>query len=691
MVAQYHAPCRRAVYQAPGRRRTLITSITFGSAIERFPRRTITQYRHLMSHRGPLESRRRLGKRNLTGAMHPAPRPVPSWHFEILSNATTWQWQGPTTIEERRARSFQLTIPSLWGKFLAWLEMSDADRPYIIPPSDVNDYPSVSTTINDLRVSIASLSATDAESAKEICQSFCTTVQDGILAGRVSLEDMLKALKPFDDASCQAITNMQIGNKLHAMIRSSVVDALEATELSIPGLIATETWIAIFEFVTTINGRFHDVTCFQKLIAAMPQSARAKLSNKTIFNYSRSFINAQARIDNLNPEWAWCCAKVGTAISYLNTGQRLALSASVNKYLQNSRFNAETRTKVSFAWLLTQAYDARMSDTVFTTTYRKHSRCQMDSSGYRIWQLAVARLRSNGYLSKEAYRDVAWRKFNDSLPSRWAALADTLVSLEQPQRAIASLSACLADIGETWHLIEGLIMAHAETPRADLLRVIADSSGKLDIFLALHMAIGEAGQGDKLLGPWRSATWKQHFDMFMAYPKAESYLWRAIKARGGNREVKMELIDLLSGLYVDSPELSRSQKMRRVQRAAAYQKAQLGTVSPIVIRNAITAVTLDLEEGLWGRDRLLKWAVRLVHDNCSPQEARKMKKEVDGWRHLVEQSTSRPAASTGGPLSRQESKIKQTPFEFSQLREVVDEFDGHGEVSSPTQSYNRFS
>lgn len=547
--------------------------------------------------------------------------------------------------------------------------MSDADKPFILPPKDIDQYPSLSTTIDDLRLNISSLSASDARAAQEICQAFCVTIQEGILMGQISTEDMMLALEPFDSASHQVIAELRIGGKLFAMIRSSIAEALEATQISRPDAVPDEMWTAMFNFVAAINSRFHDVSCFQKLIAAMPDSARSRISNDLLFTYVKTFLQSQATRDHRNPAWLWCCSKIGNALGQLGQEQRTALSARINKFVWNARSDADTRMRTTFAWLLTQAYDTRLNGKSFANIYKKTSGRSMDHSGYRIWQLAVAHLHCNGTLSKDAHRQVAGWNYFDSLPQRWTVLAKTLSATEHPEAAIASLCDFLADIGETWHLIEGLMTSHAGTPCAEMLHTVANACGKLDIATALRIAANDTKQGSHLLGEGPSGTKQEHFEKLMAYPKAESYAWRAIKAKGGTVESKMDLVDLLSDQYDSSSTLSRSQRMRRARRAAAYQLALTGKVSPTVLRNAIAAVTLDLDEGQWGRERHLQWAIQLVHDQVSPQAAREVQKQLVGWRHLIHDATtqnpegakarrSRSAGSEGFDMSHPGSTLQ---------------------------------
>ncbi|TQV96797.1 hypothetical protein IF1G_04037 [Cordyceps javanica] len=618
--------------------------------------------------------------------MHPHTHPVPSWHIEVLSNATL-EWYAPTTSKERRIRSRQISISSLWGKFLRWLEMSDADKPFILPPKDIDEYPSFSITRENLRHSISSLAVSDKSTALEICQAFCVTVQEGILMGQISTEDMLSALDPFDSASHRIISDMRVGAKVFAMIRSSVSEALEAAQMSRPDAVPDEMWTAMFNFVASINGRFHDVSCFNRLITSMPKSVSADISKDTVFTYVKTFIQAQATRDHRNPSWPWCCFKIGTALGHLDEKQRISLFSRMNQYIQNVRCDADTKMKTSFAWLLTQAYDTQLSTESFTTIYKQISGQYMDHNGYRIWQLAIARLLSDGFLSKDAHKRVAGWNFHDSLPQRWAVTIKSLSTTERPEAAIASLCDFLTDIGETWHLIEGLIVSHALAPCAEMLRAVSRACGKLDIAIALRIAANDTQQGSHLLCGGLTGTKQDHFRKFMRYPKAESFAWRAIKAEGGTVESKMELVDFLSDQYSTSATLSKSQKIRRARRAAAYQMALVGEVSPTVLRNVITAVTLDLDEGLWGRERHLQWATKLVHDQASPQAAQEMQKWLEGWRHLIHDATGQTSITKTSSTIVKSHTPGLDPFDMSRLKNTLEL--RHEHESKPALS-NRF-
>ncbi|KAM3523347.1 hypothetical protein MY4038_008215 [Beauveria bassiana] len=591
--------------------------------------------------------------------MYPHPHAVPSWHIEVLSNAT-WQWHAPTAPEERRIRSRQVSIPSLWGKFLKWLEMSDADKPFILPPKDIDDYPSFSKTIQDLRLNISFLASTDANTVQNICQAYCVSIQEGILQGYISTEDMLVALDPFDSASRKVISDTGISGKIFSMIRSSIAEALEATQISGPDAVPDGMWTAMFKFVAAINDRFHDVSCFNKLMLAMPESAKASIPNNTLFIYIATFVQSQATRDHRNPAWRWCCAKIGTALAQLSEGQRLSIFTNMSHYIQNARCDADTRMKRSFAWLLIQAYDSCLNARSFTQIYNQSSGRRMDHNGYRIWQLAVARLYSNGALSKDAHRQIAGWNYHDGLSQRWTTTVKTLLATEHPEAAIASLCDFLTDIGETWHLIEGLILSHAEDPCAEVLRTVAETCGKLDIAIALRIAANDTKNGSHLLCAGLSGSSEEQFEKFMTYPKAESYTWRAIKAEGGTVESKMELIDFLSDMYSSRASLSRSQRIRRVRRATAYQMALTGKVSPTVLRNTVDAVTLDLDAGHSGRKTHLQWATKLVHDQVGSDVALKMQKQLEGWRHLIRNATPHANAARASVTEVQRSRSAET-------------------------------
>lgn len=681
MVAQYNAPCRRAVSQAAGGGRDALGSDRMlRQAMKRQPRFIVAQSRGIISHRGPLENKRRLGKRTLTGAMYPTRPPAPSWHFEILSSAAPWQWQSPTTPSERRLRARELSLSKLCNKFLAWLEMSDADKPFIAPPIDINEQQSFSQTIDDFRLQISALGETESETAMDIGRKFCTSIQDRILAGQISVEEMVVALQPFNAACRQVLAGMQIGKKLSTMIRSSVLGALEAMEITKTGSVPDEMWTAMFAHIAGIKYRFHDVISFKRVLTAMPESARLTIPHDLLFTFTKTFVQAHSSRANLDPKWSWCCGKVGAALGRLSEDQWHELCISMEAFNQ-SRSTAEVRRKAKFGWLLTQAYSERVTNEALAAEYAE-LRGAINADSHRIWQLATARLRANGFLSRDTLTKLNQESFNQSLPQRWVMLTETLLSSKKPRAAIESLASLLTDMGETWVLLSNLIAAHAARPCVDTLRSVAEHSSKLDISLALQIASSDSTESESVLARWAYNDQAQHLATIMAYPKAESHIWRAIDAPGGNADVKMQLIDHLCTAYAASPILSKSQKMRRAVRAAFCQQKLTGHVSPAVVRHVVNSVTLDLDEGRWGRDRLLKWATQLVHDNVGADQAREMRKQLNGWRALIEQS--------GAAHTEHECTAKHDAFNLKNVKEVMEqEFESVRDGRSRRQP-NRF-
>lgn len=634
-----------------------------------------------------------MGKRTLTGAMHPHAHPAPSWHLEVLSNATSWQWRAPTTPEHRRIKAQQVSVTNIGRKLIKWLEQSDADKPFIHPPTDASEHPSIAKMVEDLQLEISSLAATDAETKRAAFQSFSATIREGILIGAVSTKEMLLALNTFDADAERVIGSRKLAQELSAMLRSSVVDGLEAAQkMNTPGPVLDEMWLAMFKFVATVKHRFHDVKSLKRLLIGMPDSAKLNIDEHSLTRVIRKMVEWQSERNNLATFWSWCNYKIGTALSHLTYSQNMRLNKSMQSFLSEERQSADHSMRMNFTWLHIQSYNTTISPELFDRMqYARTDDLPLNRCSSRAWQLAIARMHSTGILATDAYRELADWNADDSMAQRWEALVRALLATEQPNDAVKSLCQLLYSMRDTWHLVNGLIASHATAPCGEMLSSVAKASNMPCVAMPLHIAAGDTEACKQLLGGSSSDLDLEQFETFRQSRQAESFTWRALKAEGGTVESKMELIDLLCQQFDRSTALSRSEKMRRAERAIAYQKALTGKASPTAMQYLLHAVTLDLDIGLWGRNRQIRVAFELVRKQLGSEAMVEMMKQLDGWREVIKTATAQPVAHRPC-TSTERRKDVESAMRMSDISDK--KYDGMADsrrTKSLAKAANRFS
>ncbi|KAH9902022.1 hypothetical protein F4778DRAFT_104398 [Xylariomycetidae sp. FL2044] len=202
-----------------------ISDTLLATALDRFRATLRTAARHGSSVPGPMENRRRLGKRHMGElTLGPAPPAAPRWAFESLADLTQWKWTAPTPASER-TRSDQREPPRQrhpLTTFSRWLQgKASSQKPsmeaYSVPARAIPiaglpfDLPVQATTaqlhfqpsalwfnqrspleIGNLGLEMIRQDCLVSPDLKKMTsfQSFCDSWEDGLSEGRMSGADI---------------------------------------------------------------------------------------------------------------------------------------------------------------------------------------------------------------------------------------------------------------------------------------------------------------------------------------------------------------------------------------------------------------------------------------------------------------------------------------------------------------------
>jgi hypothetical protein len=176
-----------------------VTNAMLARAIERFHHVYPVPRRSLSSCPGPLESRRRLGKRHMTAIVpnsHASPFP---WSIDLPIDLGKWTWEAPTRPQDRRHKKV-----GLFERFLRSLEGIDCPE----NPSITTTAVSQTATLSPIEQVLVELSGNlasfedvgDGRALYKACEPYLLKVLDMIDAKTISADDLILSLNPFDEA-----------------------------------------------------------------------------------------------------------------------------------------------------------------------------------------------------------------------------------------------------------------------------------------------------------------------------------------------------------------------------------------------------------------------------------------------------------------------------------------------------------
>ena len=644
-------------------------------AARRYSNGSVASSRHLSSHKSPLESRRRLGKRHMTGAIPSSGFDIPSWYFEGPQGSNTWQWQAPTSPERRRAKAGEWNMSSLVDRLRIWLEASDADKPFLqIPPeaaeaeakeeddliSIIEDISTTSTAdaaphlhreIFLFRQSICDLAAVDRKSLWTLGTQCYQSLQARIEAGAASTEEILQALDPFDGRTKRKIAQPRLVDGLASKFRRVVLSAIQAAQAHRAGAISEDAWMSLATKLSKLQGEENRTKLFPWALGMMPPSIRDRVPAGCVFQAIQPFISDLARRRNFPPALLARAARIGSMLGNLTETQRSDVYASMAAYCRKEQGRDGASQKgcgTRFAWLLVGAFDRGATWQTFTAAHREFVSGGLSLNGMQLWHLIVARLVAMDVVKATTHSQAASTARHISVTKRWASLLAAVAESEKRQAGLRELFECLKAMKEHETLVSALTMP-LSLDRTRPTQVI--SFGAAEQSEALVLRGTTRGEQD-----W--TIWGPYIQDMIADPRTEPSVWRALaisetrrRSHAAKRSAAAEssssssssstpMMDLLGQMghwYLGAAHLSERQALRRVQMCALHQKLLAGRVSSRMLASVATAVTRELERGEWGRSARLDWLVGLAAAHQGEEQARGVLAGLRGWRGVIAQ------------------------------------------------------
>ncbi|KAK4085443.1 uncharacterized protein Triagg1_433 [Trichoderma aggressivum f. europaeum] len=652
-----------------------ITDSMLRQAIEHYHRQfpPAASCRRLSSHSGPLESRRRqLGKRSMTGIMPSSSTYPPLWHFDIAWVPSEWKWEPPSTMEERKRKKQAINPSALFDGLISWLEKSDADKPFIQPPSADIAFSSISSggataaeytydnvsiptklpqELAVLRDRILLLETVDDGALEKLRKLFRRDYCLRMETASLSVEELRLSMEPLDQILRDKISDPRMADGFVARIRRTVLTGLGVAQKRNPDNVAVlDLWMAFANIVSTTGGDYQNIRLFKRMMSLMPAWVRSQIPMDQISTLAQCFVMAQASSGNLPKRWTATAAQFGEALSMLSPAQIQTLDTDMAALFSQQEQDLETSRKLRFSWLMAKAYNPTTTNEAFTQSYRdlimSHG---IDPRHIQLWQIIVGRLRSAGTISDDAHSELTQTQYS-SLSKRWVALFSTIHGLPNASSILTQLYSFFKDVNQTDALIHAVSSLPLSRISIDSARTIATSCDDhrlaLQLYEALRLRLGQESH----ITTWGWEAWAPYVERIIKDAEITRPVhWQAMDLTrlataptaapeeiAREIQAKMALVDRMGQWYLEAAHLNDRQKLRRLQRCASVQRSLTRAVSPLVLARVADVVTRDLQRGEWGRTTWLQWLLGMVAQMHGDEHASEVSKTLDGWRWMVE-------------------------------------------------------
>jgi hypothetical protein len=289
---------------------------------------------------GPLESRRRLGKRTLA-AIHSeqAQATLPPWALGRLPDLTRWSWEPPTELavrEKRKSLPKRWTVGDALDKLIVALEHGSAVEPEA-PLNQQMENTQADTFIQEMDDITQSMRLLSQEDLERKIESVATSLRTWLLLGTISADQLNLALRDLSSAFQQRPSDHSLIDGLLLKIYASVVDGITASRVQGVADFCADFWNGLLIRLSQLSPTHGTIGLFRRIMNALPAHYISDTEEGVQLNLETIF-------DSSNFEAIWRSAsddsKEEEALSHLSRGI-LDTSKQVSDHLMKvDRHNA---------------------------------------------------------------------------------------------------------------------------------------------------------------------------------------------------------------------------------------------------------------------------------------------------------------------------------------------------------------
>lgn len=637
-----------------------ITDTMLRQAIERYHRASAQSRRTLSSFPGPMESRRRMGKRHMTAVMSDSRSAASPWSIELPLQPGEWKWEAPTEPGNRVRNENKFSLRRNMDRLIGWLENPDEDTPTTTSITSTDQPRAVEATmvssfqrsLTELhqRLGAIDLADSDERAVWVACKPFSDHIQHSIRENMITSDDMIIALDPFDS---QIKDQLTVG-LLDAIRARMATQLVRAIYISRPDKehdrYADRFWKASVNLLREMGTQqFQTYFYFFRLAQCIPRKRHERLSKALVFDMIAAYVEFQASLPFPHKHSTNHNIILSAAIKHLDRERPQLIWEAVLEIL-SQRHTGEHLTRLQRQAVMTMSFSPYVTSRECFEMYPSEW-TSTDAFLYTKGRLWATRCFQRNSVPSFIHLDVAGLD--------WASIVKHIWDAPETERKILLKHLCRSTIktGQFRTMAEQLVEKMPWNTR--LFREIAIASGNYRKARLLWRLVRDKSGITYIIRCWDWTAWTPYVEAMIKDPDMNiRFIWRVLALNWGQPNKadpgralcginsQTELLELMARWFLEADHLSERQTLHCIQECLAVYQSIDKNLSPQIILCMVEVILRDLERGNYGRQERLAWMVRLIKKHLGDEEADKVLFQLRGWRWTIENRTQRPEKPT---------------------------------------------
>lgn len=624
-----------------------ITDSILTAAFERYCNVSRLSRRKSSSVPGPLENRRRLGKRRMTGLYSNEFQPtLPPWMLEFPVDLSQWTWSAPTSAEARKERAANPPLPTrLWRLLVPAATAAEPTPAQPAPAQEIQPDDRISSALDQVfDTLLKSLHLYHGQLPGHYVRIIRKLEQD-ICLGLVSAADIPDLVARYTHETHRAVAQALGGeldglsprqqktlNRANLRFLTAVVRGLYTSRVQGLGQLDPGTCTDMLSMLSAATRTTETTPVFHMLVRSISASCRNQ-AMQGIQSYIRTWLTLHVHGTNERLSLNSLAGSFGDVQTDLEEGTRLLEAASAVFADLHAAWEGDLALRIHTTWLELLVRIPHVSDAYLGEALAKHTALVGEwtpALEQQLCKLLVHHWQSQGLIrpgakvpGHDSVGQLAYSLKTFKLQQSMLAL---VLQLDARSMLFSSIRAHCADVKASRRITGRRLCSLARATRDHRLA------------LALHLLAGRFR--DKMSKSTMRLFHKTLLPHIHAMIQDElvdaGLVWKAINGLPENSELmfrrKMQAMQSMPTWFSQARHLSDRAMLRNISRCNAWVRSKGESPSQESVLAVARAAVRDLQRGEPGRTERHDWVVRLIRQSLGDDQAQKMAKTLLEWR-----------------------------------------------------------